>query len=223
MEPFIIISAYNEETRIIKVLEDLKKHNYSKLIVIDDGSTDNTKQIAKKHGAIVLSHIINRGRGAAVQTGFDYALKNNAEIVVTMDGDGQHQAKDIESLIKPIKEKKVDVVLGSRFLEKRDKVPKLRKFLLKGSILAERIFLNGIKLTDAHNGFRAFSQEAIKKINITMNDRAYCSDLVEQIKKNKLKYAEVPVDIIYTKETLKKGLSIEAIKVFIKMILKRYE
>src|SRR3989344_6321778 len=130
MDPLIIIPAFNEEKAISKVILDLKSNKYNNILVVDDGSKDKTAEIAKKHNVKVIRHFINRGQGAALQTGTEYALENGAEIIVHFDADGQFLAEDIKDIIAPLKEG-YDIALGSRFLNKRPiNIPLQRKIIL---------------------------------------------------------------------------------------------
>ncbi|MBW3011547.1 glycosyltransferase family 2 protein, partial [Candidatus Woesearchaeota archaeon] len=155
---FIVIAAYNEEKNISKVIQGLKKAGYQNIIVVDDCSKDRTYELAEAQNIHVLKHVINRGQGAALRTGIEYALSLGADAVVTFDADGQHRLEDLPAMLKPVLEGEVDVTLGSRFL-KQTEVPPMRKFLLKGSIIVQNLFY-GIKLTDANNGFRVLSRKA---------------------------------------------------------------
>jgi glycosyltransferase involved in cell wall biosynthesis len=121
----IVIAAYNEERAISDVIAALKKEGYkgNEIIVVDDGSKDNTAEKAKRSGATVLKHAINRGQGAALRTGMDYAIMNHADIIVHFDADGQHNPKEIKDVILPIIKKEADVVLGSRFLGRAPNIP----------------------------------------------------------------------------------------------------
>ncbi|MEM4259894.1 MAG: glycosyltransferase family 2 protein [Candidatus Woesearchaeota archaeon] len=221
---FFVIAAYNEGKSIFEVINGLKKKGYLNIIVVDDGSVDNTYSESKKAGATVLRHIINRGQGAALQTGMSYALENGADIIVHFDADNQQRIEDIPRMLEPVVSGKYDVSLGSRFLDNKneDNIPLLRKFLLKGSVIVQNIFY-GVKLTDAHNGFRVLSRNAAKKIKITMDRMAHASEIIEEIKNKNLKYKEVPVIIRYDNETLKKGHGgfRQAMKIFYNMILKK--
>ena len=218
---FIVIAAYNEEKNLPKVIKTLKNEGYQKIIITDDGSVDKTYDKAIEVSAIALRHIINRGQGAALKTGIDYALSEGAEIIVTFDADGQHRVEDLPSMILPVAEGRVDIALGSRFL-RRTNIPFVRKFLLKGSVLIIWLFY-GMRMTDAHNGFRAMSRKAAQKISITCDRMAHASEIIEEIKKKKLRYKEVPISIVYTEETLKKGHGsyLGAVKVFSKMLSKK--
>ncbi len=207
MKTLILIPAYNEGKMIGKVIEDVKGQGFKDIIVVDDGSTDETFEEAKKKGAIVLRHIVNLGQGAALETGMEYARRKNAEIVVSFDADGQFLAKEIKEIIKPIINGQADIVLGSRFLGKTINMPLLKKIILKFGIFFTDIF-SDIKLTDTHNGFRAFSKKALKKISINQSQMAHASDIIDQIKKNNLRYKEIPVTVIYNNYSLGKGQKI---------------
>jgi glycosyltransferase involved in cell wall biosynthesis len=218
---FFVIPAFNEGKSTGRVVNELKKAGYNNIIVIDDGSKDNTYAEAKKRKAIVLKHIINRGQGASLRTGIDYALKNGAGIIVTFDSDGQHRIEDLEAMLGPVVKGEVDVTLGSRFLKKTN-MPLSRKILLKGSILVQWVFY-GVKLSDAHNGYRVLSRRAAEQIRIDSDRMEHASEIVEEIMKKKIKYKEVPVVIRYSGYSMKKGEAsfFGAIKILFKMVIRR--
>lgn len=221
MDIFIVIAAFNEERMIGEVVKGVKKAGFGYVVVVDDGSTDRTGEVAKREGAVVLKHRFNLGQGAAIQTGLDFAKINNADIVVTYDADGQFNPKEIKRLIKPIIEGKTDVALGSRFLGETIDMPLIRKVLLKTAIVFTGIF-SDIELTDTHNGFRAFNKKAIKKIQIKQNGMAHASEIIDQIVANKLKYKEIPVTIRYNDYSKKKGQkTIGAVKIFIDLLFEK--
>lgn len=196
MSTYIVIPAYNEEKSIAKVIEQLLDYNYKNIVVVDDGSTDKTAQIAQQYPVIVIEHVVNLGQGAALQTAHEYALEMKAEKVIHFDADGQHQVEEIEKFIKAIDDG-YEVVLGSRFLEKNKTVPFSKKyFILKPAILINWLF-TGLKLSDAHNGFRAMRNSALQKIRLTQPGMAHATEITEQINRHKLKYLEVPVEIKY--------------------------
>jgi glycosyltransferase involved in cell wall biosynthesis len=200
---YVVIPAYNEEKTITPVIHDVQQYA-RQIIVVDDGSVDNTGTLAQKEGVVVLRHIVNRGQGAAIKTGIDYALMNGADVIVTFDSDGQHIGSDIPRVIQPILNGKVDVVIGSRFLDRKSNVPLKRKIVLKLAILFTWM-VNGIKLTDAHNGLRAFSHQAAQKINIKQDRMAHASEFIHEISKHKFLFQEVPVTIRYTNYSMQKG------------------
>ncbi len=222
-DAFIVIAAYNEEHAVPKVVAELHKAGYQQVIVVDDGSKDNTFPAAVNAGATVLQHVINRGQGAALKTGIDYAHEQGAEIIVTFDADGQHRVQDLQAIIKPVAEGTADVTFGSRFLGKESRIPLLRKVLLKGSIFVLWLFY-GVRMTDAHNGFRALSRYAAQKIRITADRMAHASEFVEEVHRRQLKFQEVPVIIRYTEETLKRGHGslAEAFRILYTMIMKKF-
>ncbi|MBU0648849.1 glycosyltransferase family 2 protein [Patescibacteria group bacterium] len=206
MKIVAVIPAYNEERNIGKVIRDVKPR-LSEVIVVDDGSSDATGDVAVSSGAHALTHRINRGQGAALRTGTEFALRRmDADIVVHYDADGQHAAEEIDDMVKPILLGGVDVVLGSRFLKPGTNVPFFRKVVLKGGIIFTR-FTSGLRVTDTHNGFRAFSRAAAEKIKISQDRMAHASEIFDQIAKNNLRFCEVPVTIRYTKESRQKGQS----------------
>ncbi len=219
MKIFIVIPAYNEENKIGKVVKELITAGYKNVVVIDDGSKDNTFKVAKSAGAITLRHVINRGQGAGLQTGITYALNNGAGIIVTYDADGQHSKNDLPAIIKPVRLGQVDAALGSRFRKTDSNTPPIRKLFLKGGALLFRIFY-GVNLSDSHNGFRALSRNAAKKINITSDDMAHASEIIDEISRKNIKYVEVPVTITYTDYSLAKGQNtLNGFKILWRMLL----
>jgi glycosyltransferase involved in cell wall biosynthesis len=217
---FIVIPAYNEQKRIKAVLQTLQQR-YHDIVVVDDGSTDATAQIASACGCHILRHAINRGQGAALQTGITYSLLRNADIIVTFDADGQHRPEDIQNLLEPVLNGNIDVALGSRFLSLESNIPPIRKILL----LAARYFtqiVTGIRLTDCHNGLRALSRKAAKRINLHQDRMAHASEFYDQLKTAELSYKEVPVSIFYTADTLAKGQrGLDSISILFQYIFQR--
>jgi glycosyltransferase involved in cell wall biosynthesis len=216
---YISIPAYNEERVIFEVIQDIQKAGYRKILVVDDGSSDQTYMEAKRAGAVALRHMINRGKGAAAKTSIEAAKVLGADIVVTMDGDGQHNPADINKMIKLIEEGH-DVVLGTR-LKNPKGMPKhkiLANYL--GNFFTGIIF--GLWVTDSQSGFRAYSRKAMGLIDTRTDRYEYDSEVIREIKRNKLKYAEIPIEVRYTdysmnkqqKQSFKNG-----IKTLIKMII----
>ena len=200
---FFVIPAFNEEKSIGNVITNLKTAGYKSIVVVDDGSRDNTFKEVKKRKVFALKHKVNQGQGAALRTGIVFALKKGAEIVVTFDSDGQHRVQDIPAMLAPVLDGIADITLGSRFL-KKTKMPFSRRLLLKGSVVVQWIFC-GVLLSDAHNGFRVLNRKAAQAIKITGNRMEHASDIVEEIRKKKLRYKEVPVVIRYTDYSMRKG------------------
>lgn len=203
---FVVIAAFNEETKIAEVVRDLRKEGYEKVVVVDDGSTDRTAARAKKLKATVLQHSVNRGQGAALKTGITYALEQGAEYIVTFDADGQHDPKDIQKLLEPVQSGKVQIALGSRFLNKTSQVPFFKKLVLKGGILFTLLF-SGIRLSDVHNGLRVLSRKAAENIEIRQDRMEHASEIIEEIHKKQIPFMEVPVHIRYTEYSKQHGQS----------------
>jgi glycosyltransferase involved in cell wall biosynthesis len=219
---WVVIAAYNEEKNIPHVVSGLLKAGYKNVVVVDDGSKDSTADHALRAGATALQHVVNRGQGASLKTGIDYALQQGADIIVTFDADGQHRIEDLPAIIKPVEMGVSDITFGSRFIRKTQ-VPLIRKVLLKGSVLVLFLFY-GIRMTDAHNGFRAMSRRAAEQINITADRMAHASEFVEETKRLGLRYKEIPVTIKYTDETLRRGHGSfrQALNILYTMIVKRF-
>ena len=195
----VCIPAYNEEIKINDVVK--KSLPYAdKVIVCDDGSTDDTAALAKKAGAVVISHEKNQGYGATISTLFDYCRKNNAEIMVTLDGDGQHNPDQIPDLINVILKHKVDVVIGSRSLKDDKDLPSYRKTGIK--IITSTInSATNLKVTDSQSGFRAYSKEAIDLIHPTESGMGISTEILVKISNNGLSIAEVPITVSYIGDT----------------------
>ncbi len=207
---WVVIPAYNEEQVLEQVLAELRGCNPSyNIVVVDDGSSDRTAEAAEKAGVHVLVHPINLGQGAALASGIEYALEEGAKVVVTFDADGQMEPGDIDRLVVELERRNVDVALGSRFVEGATTpgIPAGKSFTLKLATIFTRM-TTGLKLTDTHNGIRAFRADAVRKIKITQNRMAHASEILSEIARNKLRYCEVPVRIRYTEYSRKKGQSL---------------
>jgi glycosyltransferase involved in cell wall biosynthesis len=204
-DAWIVIAAYNEETRLGETLQTLCG-KYAHVVVVDDSSSDRTWEVAARFPVWRLRHMINCGQGAAMQTGIEFALARGAEMVVTFDADGQHRAEEIEQMLEPIRRQETDVTLGSRFLGDAINIPKSRWLVLKLGVLFTRL-VSHIRVTDAHNGLRAFSRDAALRIRIHQNRMAHASEILDEIRRGGLRYREVPVTIRYSDDSLAKGQS----------------
>ncbi len=202
------MAAYNEAAVIADVARSVAAR-YPNVVVVDDGSKDDTFERAKGAAPYVLRHLINRGQGAALQTGIEFALRQGAEYVVTFDADGQHRVDDIDALLRPIIDGECDITLGSRFLAgggEAENIPRARRLMLKLAVLFTRVF-NRVPVTDAHNGLRAFSRRAAGRIDITNDGMAHASQLLDEVRRMNLPFREVPVRVRYTDYSLAKGQS----------------
>jgi polyprenyl-phospho-N-acetylgalactosaminyl synthase len=217
---WVVIAAYNEAARIAKTIYTLTPYQWN-VVVVDDGSQDQTAETARHAGAVVLRHAINRGQGASLQTGIDFALSQGAKYIVTFDADGQHQATDIPSMLESLVTNRADVVLGSRFLGQAINIPAHRRLLLKAAVLFTRL-TTGLRLTDTHNGLRAITANAAKRIEIEEDRMAHASELLHCISSLHMKYIEHPVTVRYHAETLAKGQrSSEAWGVLTRLLISR--
>lgn len=218
---YITIPLYNDEKMIDKVIKELNKSGYKNIVIVDDGSKDNGYEVAKKNqGVIVTKHIINRGQGAALQTGIEIAIEKGAKYIVNFDSDGQHDSKDLDLMLNTLIEGKYDIVLGSRFLKKNE-IPRSKEILLKGGIIFTYL-LSQIWLTDVHNGLRVMTAETAKRLNIRHDRMEHASEILDKVKVLNLKYKEVPVTIHYTEYSMSKGQSIfNSINIAWKLILSK--
>lgn len=221
MKTLIIIPAYNESESLPLVIKNILSLNLSDtdILVVDDGSSDKTFLLAKNLGVKVLRHCLNRGQGASLKTGIDFCLKNDYQIAVFFDADGQMDHLEIPLLLKNLNAD-CQVVLGSRRLGQTINMPIMRKLVKYLALIFTRL-TTGLKLTDTHNGFQAWSVEALKKIELHQDGYAHASQLLQQIAKNRLKYCEVPVTIKYTDYSRRRGQSLwGAIKILWDLLIK---
>ena len=194
---FIVIPAFNEAQIIQSVIKEIQSAGYQNIIVIDDGSTaDTQKQAEELIGKKALRHKINRGKGGATKTGIEAAKIFNAEIIVTIDGDGQHDPKDIEKLTEPIIKNHCDVVLGTRLINPLG-MPRYKIIANHfGNFFTWLLF--GLWVTDSQSGFRAYSRHAAKLINTKSDRYEYDSEVIREIYRYKLSYKEIPIAVRYT-------------------------
>lgn len=202
---WLVIPGFNEAAVIDKTLASVRAW-FPNVVVVDDGSSDDTAERASRAGAHVVRHPINLGQGAALGTGIRYALLQQAEFIVTFDADGQHRPDDIEVLLRTARQQGADVVLGSRFLGSSHNMPRSRRLLLRAATAYTRL-ITGLSLTDAHNGLRLFSRNAAEQLRIRQNRMAHASEMLEWLGSSKLRVVEAPVTIMYSDYSLAKGQS----------------
>jgi glycosyltransferase involved in cell wall biosynthesis len=200
---WLIIPAYNEAAVIGRVVADLVRLGHT-IVVVDDGSTEETGRKASAAGAIVVTHPINLGQGAALQTGIQFALRQGADTIVTFDADGQHRTADIDSLIDALTTNNADFALGSRFLGGTVAMPISRRLLLMTATWFTRL-TSGLNVSDTHNGLRAMTRRGASRIKLRQNRMAHASELLNEIARSGLRYVEVPVTIEYSRYSLAKG------------------
>ena len=199
MKITIGIPAYNEEKNIALIITKLKKITDS-IIVCDDGSTDMTSDISKNLGAIVISHKKNMGYGGAINSIFQKSKEINSDLLVTFDADGQHRVEDIEKVIEPIKNNDADLVVGSRFLNKKSNVPNYRKIGIKVITQITNTSMKK-KLTDSQSGFRAYNKQVLLQISPSDIGMGISTEILIKSSSKGLRITEVPITILYSGNT----------------------
>ncbi len=218
---FLVVPAYNEKDTVSQIIEGIAENGYS-VILVNDGSADNTLELATQskrkypNQIFVVSHVINRGLGAALKTGMTVALNKGAKYIVTFDADGQHEISDIPGVCKPLQEGKADVVIGSRPFEDMP----ISKSFANIVMNALTLIFYGRKVKDSQSGLRAFTAEAADKINIVSSGYGVSSEFIKEISDKNLRLDEVTITTIYTPETQHKGTdAIVGLKILIKMVI----
>ena len=210
MEATVIIPAHNEEKHIQEVIQKVKKYT-SKIIVVDDGSSDDTFNLAKQEKVTVLHNIINVGKGAALRTGCDYAFSRGAKSVIVLDADGQHDPDKIPEFLAKLKES--DIVFGYRkFSENMPFVLRFGNWFINKTTF----LLYHLNLNDTQCGYRAFTLSAYKKVRWYAPDYSMESEMISRAGKNKLTYSEVPIQTIYN-DKYKGTTIIDGFKIVLKM------
>lgn len=226
MKLAILIPAFNEEKTLARVIKTLPKKfkgiQKFEVIVINDGSIDNTEKVAGKLPVTLMSHWLNRGLGGALGTGFAYAKKHDFDCLITFDADCQHHPADIQTVINPIIRKQADMVVGSRLREKMGNMPWYRQIGIWGMNLIT-YFLFWVWTTDSQSGLRAFSRNAIQKIEIKSQKMEVSSEFFHEVQHNNLILKEVPIRSIYTDYSLSKGQkNINAFLILGRLIYRRF-
>ena len=215
MSIMAIIPAFNEEISIGSIVLKTRTH-IKDVVVVDDGSKDETAKVAEMAGAYVIRHDKNMGKGEALKTGFNYAMKNGTTIIVTIDADGQHDPNDIPKVIKPILKKDADLVIGSRYLN-GNCIPRYRR---AGQFLLDRMTkLNtGIEVTDTQSGFRAFSIDCVSNFKFRNHGFAIESEMLADVVSAKLKIKEVDIGVRYDVDCNTENPIYHGLKVFLKIL-----
>jgi glycosyltransferase involved in cell wall biosynthesis len=218
---WVIVPVYNEAEALAGVLADLRRQ-FPHILCVDDGSTDGSAAIARACGARVVRHAINRGQGAALQTGFDFLLRcTNVRFCVTFDADGQHLVSDAARMVACARARNLDVVLASRFHGSTQGMPTARGLVLRAAVHFTR-WGSRLKVSDTHNGLRVLSLRALEKIRLELPRMAYASELLNAIVPNGLTYTEVPVSVIYTDYSKAKGQrNINSVNILFDLALRR--
>lgn len=213
MKTLVVIPAYNEATTIASLLGQMKG-DYA-TVVIDDGSRDNTGEIARTFSVPVVRHIINRGLGAALRTGFAYAIHHGFDAVVTLDADGQHNPEEIPGLLEALTE--ADVVIGTR---RESDMPRIRRIYNRlGAYLTSGLF--GGQLRDSQSGFRAFRVTALEKCAFKTSRMEISSEIIAEAHRLNLRIAEAPITVRYTEYSMSKGQGfVEGVRTAWRLLLK---
>ena len=193
------IPAYNEEKNIASIIIKLKKITDS-IIVCDDGSSDMTSEISKNLGVVVISHKKNMGYGVAINSIFQKSKEMNSDLLVTFDADGQHRVEDIEKVVEPIKNNVADLVIGSRFLDKKSDIPNYRKIGIKVITQVTNVSIKK-KLTDSQSGFRAYNQRVLSQISPSDMGMGISTEILIKASSKGLRITEVPITVLYEGDT----------------------
>lgn len=218
-DTWVVIPLYNEAQVIGDVVRELLPA-FSNVACIDDGSRDGGAEIARSAGAHIVTHPINLGQGAALQTGFEYALEQGAQFVVTFDADGQHRVVDAQAMLNRARDEDFAIVFGSRFLDDRTNPGILKKIVLKTAVAVTN-WTTRTRLTDAHNGLRVIRADALRQIKLRQDRMAHGTEIVVQLGKTGLPYTEQPVEVIYTDYSRAKGQSLlNSVNILIDLIIR---
>ncbi len=218
-DTWVVIPLYNEATVIADVVDGLLVI-FPNVVCVDDGSRDGSGSIARAAGAHVVTHPINLGQGAALQTGFEYALEREAGFVVTFDADGQHRVEDAANMVTRARDEDLAIVFGSRFLDRRTKPGFMKRLVLKTAVLVTN-WSTRTRLTDAHNGLRVIRNDALRRIKLRQDRMAHGTEIVMQLGRTGLPYGEEPVEVLYTDYSKNKGQSLlNSINILIELIIR---
>ena len=219
-DAWLVIPLFNEVTVISEVIGQARA-TFPHIVCVDDASTDGSGDAARRAGAVVVTHPFNLGQGAALQTGISYVLRHTTgEYAVTFDADGQHRVEDAVAMVTRAREEDLAIVFGSRFLDRRTSPGLLRRIILKGAVWITNQ-QTGLRLTDAHNGLRVIRRDALRSVDLEQNRMAHATEIVLQLSRTDLPWAEHPVHIVYTDYSRSKGQSLmNSINILIDTIVK---
>lgn len=216
----VVVPLYNEESVIGEVVTDLLRA-FSLVVVVDDGSTDDSARRAREAGATVLTHAVNLGQGAALQTGMSYVWRaTDARYLVTFDADGQHQVVDAVAMVELAQRENAAIVFGSRFLDDRTNPGRIKKVVLRTAVRITNV-TTGLRLTDAHNGLRVIRRDAGEQIHLRQDRMAHATEIVSQLGATGLAWREHPVHVLYTDYSRAKGQSVlNGVNILVDLIFK---
>lgn len=202
-DTWVVVPVYNEAAVIGGVIGQLRRV-FPNVVCVDDGSGDGSWEIVRHCAPHALRHLVNRGQGAALQTGTEYALRLGARRIAHFDADGQHRIEDLARLASEVASGGCDIALGDRFGGDASQIPAGRRLLLRSAVLFHRA-ASGIELNDVHNGLRVLSRDAAERIEITADRMAHASEIIDLIARSGLRVRQVPVTIRYTEYARAKG------------------
>ena len=215
----LVVPLFNEGPVIEDVVAQARRA-FPLVVAVDDGSSDDSAARARAGGAFVVQHPVNLGQGAALQTGIEVALALGVRYLVTFDADGQHQVEDALAMVERLRAGEADVVFGSRFLDARTRPGLVKRLVLRAAVAYSNVS-TGVRLTDTHNGLRAFTAEAAGQLHIRQNRMAHASEIIEQVGRSGLRWVEHPVHILYTDYSRAKGQSVlNAVNILTELIYK---
>lgn len=200
----VVLPAYNEATHLRTICEEIKALHFPNICIVNDGSTDETSQMAFDSSVVVLHHVINRGVGAATDTGLKYAKQKKYKAVITLDADGQHKTTDIEVLFDKYQSTQADLIIGNRFLLASNQIPNTRKLFNKVANIFTGIYAEKF-ISDTQSGIKLFSEKAIHAIQIDTDGYEFCSEIIIKASQQHLHIEEVPVHVYYTSYSMAKG------------------
>ena len=219
-DSWLVVPLYNEATVIGQVIDDAKG-TFANIVCVDDGSSDGSAAIARKHGARVIEHPFNLGQGAALQTGMEFVRRQtNARYIVTFDADGQHSVADAAAMVDRARADDLAIIFGSRFLDDATQVGWSKKLVLKTAAAVTKQ-QTGLDLTDAHNGLRLLRRDALQQVVLRQDGMAHASEIVSQLAGTGLPWAEMPVHIAYTDYSKAKGQSLlNSVNILVDLVMR---
>jgi len=202
----VIIPVYNEATHILELVTKIEERGFNNICIVNDGSTDHFQSLFFNSSVVVLHHIINRGVGAATDTGFRFAKLRNYAAVITIDADMQHDVQDLDVLFEAFTKNKADIVLGSRFLKSDNRIPNIRK--IYNHFANFLVFIFSFKwVSDTQSGYKLISRKVLMEVPLRTDGYEFCSEFIIKVLRKNFTIIEVPIHVYYTDYSLQKGQS----------------